>query len=570
MECGISGLTRSLLYRIEKVAQQAVTPISIRDMMRHAKACAVSRTGEGAGTEALVRAANWIQRELPVRLAHRLYDFNRLPYVVTGNEHIHRVYSMYADAFEKISGVGNVRDERAEAHFARTLARLVSEHAEVTSLMQKGVVELRASYPDIALDRFLDRLFNTRIGNRLISEHYLAVREDHFRDLEALKADPPSSPPSSTPSSSPSRPSPSSRPSDDDAVDPERPYVGIIHQQFRPAPLIQAVADRVSQIGIWVYGRSPQFELEGDLDLSFSFIPEHVKFILFEIMKNSMRATVENHLRKFPNSDCFDESIPKVRVRLHKGHYDVMVKVSDEGGGMESNLLKNIWRYGYTTVGHQRTHDSSQCTSTHHQHNHNHNHQQPSPSFLNPLNGTVPPGAAGEAAHGSPVGGLVTPKEVGGYGFGLPLSRLYCRYFGGDLNIHSVAGYGTDTYILLNRLGDQRENELMLNYWHGLVSYHPVSTKGRANIPVPLTAEHHQHPDIGPPDLRGDTESSHAPFQSSRQHGLAQGPRYWINGSRGDTFEHQSTPLDGFAAEEDLTPYVDGTATGQGGIYSSQ
>lgn len=43
------------------------------------------------------------------------------------------------------------------------------------------------------------------------------------------------------------------------------------------------------------------------------------------------------------------------------------------------------------------------------------------------------------------------------YGYGLPISRLYARYFGGDLAIISMEGYGTDAYLHLNRLGNVQE-----------------------------------------------------------------------------------------------------------------
>ena len=45
------------------------------------------------------------------------------------------------------------------------------------------------------------------------------------------------------------------------------------------------------------------------------------------------------------------------------------------------------------------------------------------------------------------------PVVMAGYGYGLPRSRLYARYFGGDLQVISMDGYGTDVYLHLNRLG---------------------------------------------------------------------------------------------------------------------
>jgi pyruvate dehydrogenase kinase 2/3/4 len=42
-------------------------------------------------------------------------------------------------------------------------------------------------------------------------------------------------------------------------------------------------------------------------------------------------------------------------------------------------------------------------------------------------------------------------------GFGLPLARIYARYFGGELTLKSTEGYGLDAYLHLPRLGDACE-----------------------------------------------------------------------------------------------------------------
>ena len=43
-------------------------------------------------------------------------------------------------------------------------------------------------------------------------------------------------------------------------------------------------------------------------------------------------------------------------------------------------------------------------------------------------------------------------------GFGLPLARIYARYFGGDLTLKSMEGHGVDCYLHVPVLGDACEN----------------------------------------------------------------------------------------------------------------
>lgn len=130
---------------------------------------------------------------------------------------------------------------------------------------------------------------------------------------------------------------------------------------------------------------------------------------MFELLKNSLRAVVERY--GVDNEDQF----PPVKVIVVEGGEDITIKISDEGGGIPRSALPMIWTYLYTTMSDEGLEDTIQEGIQGH---------------------TVP---------------------MAGFGYGLPLSRLYARYFGGDLRLISMEGHGTDVYISLNKLSSSRE-----------------------------------------------------------------------------------------------------------------
>jgi len=174
------------------------------------------------------------------------------------------------------------------------------------------------------------------------------------------------------------------------------------------------VAEQVRGICKQTFGLSPPVNIKGNLETTFPFIPEHLKIILYEILKNSMRATVEfctlgNSLGSIPVND---DDLPPIEIAIFKGQKDVIIKISDKGGGILPQRLQRIWSYGFTTVDESTDSNASPRERS---------------------------------------------SELAGYGFGLPLARGYARYFGGDIHIQSMLGHGTDTYINLNHVGDQLE-----------------------------------------------------------------------------------------------------------------
>lgn len=141
-------------------------------------------------------------------------------------------------------------------------------------------------------------------------------------------------------------------------------------------------------------------------------------------MKNSMRGVIDTH----GSNSAMGGALPPIKVIVSQGdgHEDIVIKVSDEGGGIPRSGMKRIWSYFYTTYEVDGKADAA--------------------------------GGGASSALNDDAADFTTATPMAGLGYGLPLSRLYARYFGGDLTIISMEGYGTDAYVHLRRVGDAEES----------------------------------------------------------------------------------------------------------------
>ncbi|CAE8684535.1 unnamed protein product [Polarella glacialis] len=362
-------LPRSI-HHIHRLAARPIQPVTIQELL--SRSAAVTDRSH-------LQHAQWIRQEMPVRLAHRLSDYLQLPFVVVCNTRFNEVFRLFLHAFETLVDSPEIKDERDVEQFSVTLRGLVRSTDDMVHMLQEGYGELQALLDGLVdLDDFLNQIFFTRIGNRVLAEHFLTVHKARANGL-----------------------------SDN--------IIGVVDPRCRPAEQVQQLAKSLGELCCDLYGDKPKVVLDGQLDTELSFVPEHLSFMLQEILKNAFRATVERHLPA-------REAIPPVNVSVMKGSFDVTIKVSDRGGGMRQDQLEQIWRYGYTSTRE-----------------------------------TTSPSTAGDDLSGLCGQDDRSFRQIAGYGFGLPLSRVYAQYFGGDIHVQSMRGYGTDVYLNINHLGDVLE-----------------------------------------------------------------------------------------------------------------
>ncbi|PVU88952.1 hypothetical protein BB559_003499 [Furculomyces boomerangus] len=396
----LADVPKALTEKIIQYAKMPQTGVSLRQMVEFGQ-----RPNQGT----LLKASQFVYDELPIRLAHRVIELDTIP-ELNKSPSVIRVKNWYLESFNvppKLKDLvdSNIMPDQEQSQttmnnmfknsekryfyptknidypleaseynksFVKLITSIKKRHDAVVTTVAQGVKEYKRmgslNVIDHKVQKFLDRFYLSRIGIRMLIGQHVKLNN-------------------------PSR---------------DKDYVGIICTRTKLSSVIQEAIENASYIcqDYYFLSSPPKVELHCPPGLEFMYVPSHLHHVVFELIKNSLRATVELY------EEDADE-FPPIKVIVAEGKEDITIKISDEGGGISRSNLNNVWTYMYTTA------DTPDLEDT-----------------------------FDKSDFKAPMAGL---------GYGLPLSRLYARYFGGDIKIISMENYGTDAYIHLNRISGSEE-----------------------------------------------------------------------------------------------------------------
>ena len=161
---------------VEKYASQSPLHVTPEYIVKYS---------ETVDRKSILKLSQFLHKELPVRLARTLRDFQALPYIVGVNPHIEGVYEEYGHSFDLLLQHDSPDTFEKHESFCQLLTSRLNLHADVISNMSKGIKDVRV-LPDSAridfkyIDTFLDRALVQRIGRRVLGELLLVLHHKVF------------------------------------------------------------------------------------------------------------------------------------------------------------------------------------------------------------------------------------------------------------------------------------------------------------------------------------------------------------------------------------------------------
>jgi pyruvate dehydrogenase kinase 2/3/4 len=132
---------------------------------------------------------------------------------------------------------------------------------------------------------------------------------------------------------------------------------------------------------------------------------------------------------------------PPIEVLICEAAQHVIIRISDQGGGIDREVLPYLWSFA---KGPRRDRRLQNLATV--------------PRLKATMQELEMPGQVNNAEkYGSSLSSLSSRPPQLRLGMGLPMSRIYAEYWAGSLELHSLEGYGCDAFLQISRLGNKNE-----------------------------------------------------------------------------------------------------------------
>ncbi len=259
-----------------------------------------------------LRNAQFLHRELPIRIAQRAVDLLTLPHGLNRTREVQSIANTYLRYLQKLRDFPVPTNAESEREFTGVLNEFVLDRHSIPMAISRGLRSLkderkapvdgrRLSEMEEALNRF----FTARVGLRFLVEHHVLSgngenSDDLYRkQLEAEVGNAASLADFRKENEDLMTTEEEEEDYEDSSSDGGGASCGAIQRDCDPVKEVRRTVARVTRLCRESYGISPEIEIvvatpdrDGRGGTSFTYVPHHLRYMLAELLKNSCRATV--------------------------------------------------------------------------------------------------------------------------------------------------------------------------------------------------------------------------------------------------------------------------------------
>lgn len=332
----------------------------------------------------------------------------RLPYVVVTNPHLSLVYELYYKSFENFRRVPVIRSVEENENFCNIISDNLKEHLAVIPNLVMGVLECQELVSADTMDNFVQAMLRARISRRVIAEQHLALT-DTFNSPWHV-------------------PQPSS----------ESEFVGEVLLRCNAKDVVERCGRFTQGICKTSGGADPvvpEIRIQGHVSATFPYVLSHLEYIIGELLRNSVQAVMARYRDT-------REPPPPIDVLICEAPQHVVIRISDQGGGIPRDITPFLWSFNKGPRSASRLQNFKDVPTL-----------AATMQEVRLAGSQKPTGKIRDSSLST----LASRPPDLRLGMGLPMSRVYAEYWAGGLELHSLEGYGVDAFLQISKLGNQNE-----------------------------------------------------------------------------------------------------------------